>query len=207
MGDRVRLAGGLAGLVALAAGVMLLARPNVSVSEAKTPSAGVVDSAIPREEALRRFRSGLAPIDSLEGGEASLEALVEAFVLAVETKDTSTFRRLSLSLREFAWLYYETNPQSQPPYDLDPALFWFMLERNNRGGLIKLLEERGGKPVGYLRSRCEGSPSRQGENTVYGPCLIVRRGVRGDTVEERLFGPIIQRQGKWKFVSYSNKLD
>ena len=29
----------------------------------------------------------------------------------------------------------------------------------------------------------------------------------GDSVVQRIFGPIIERRGRWKFVSYANKLD
>jgi hypothetical protein len=28
----------------------------------------------------------------------------------------------------------------------------------------------------------------------------------GDTVDERLFGPIVERHGRFKFVSFANKL-
>jgi hypothetical protein len=194
--------------LAVTAAVIALGRKHVAISEAKSAPTGVVDSAISREEGLRRFRAGIAPVDSLEGGESSREALVRAFVKALETKDTTTLRRLSLALREFAYLYYETSPQSLPPYDLTPSLLWFMLERGSRGGLLKALEGRGGAPLHYVRTRCDGEPSREGENVVYGPCVIVRRGgERGDSLVERLFGQVIERRGRWKFISYANKLD
>ena len=197
----------MTGAVALGAILWMVARREVSVSEATVASAGVVDSAIPREEALRRFREGIPPIDSLEGGASSMAGLVQTFVRALEAKDTTTLRRLVLTRREFAWTYYETNPQSLPPYDLEPSLFWFLLEGGNRGGLVKLLESRGGFPLEYLRFRCGGEPSRQGRNVVHGPCAIVRRTGSGDSVVERIFGPIVERDGRWKFVTYASKLD
>ena len=203
----LRVFRGLAAIALAALAVALVARNPVSVSEAKLPPAGVVDSAVPREEALRRFRLEIPPVDSLTGGAASMDALVREFAGALETRDTATFRRLVLDLREFAWLYYDTNPQSLPPYDLSPSLFWFLLERGSRGGVIHLLEERGGQPLGYVRTRCEGRPSREGRNTVYGPCLIERRDARGAKLSERLFGQIVERGGRWKFVSFANKLD
>ena len=200
-----RLWGGGAGLIVLGAALMM--QRGIATSEATTLPKGVVDSAVPREEALRRFREGLIPTDSLEGGELSREALVRSFVTALEGKDTAEFRRLLLSPREFAFVYYETNPQSLPPYDLSPSLFWFMLEGGTRGGLTKALQSLGGTAMRYLRTRCDGEPSRQGENVVYGPCVVVRRTERGDSLVQRLFGPIIERRGRWKFVSYANKLD
>ena len=203
-----RIAGALVALLIVAVAALVLGQRNIAISEARSAPAGVVDSAIPRDEALRRFRDGLVPTDSLEGGESSREALVQSFVHALETRDTAEFRRLALSRREFAYLYYETNPQSLPPYELSPSLFWFMLEGGSRGGLIKALEGRGGAPLGYRRTRCEGGPVREGENRLYGPCYIVRmQGEGGDSLVERLFGPIIERRGRWKFVSYTSKLD
>lgn len=201
------MAGAAAGLAALAAAIVVLARNAPAASKATSPPAGVVDSAIPRDEALRRFRVGLVPTDSLEGGESSRDALVRSFMQALETRDTGAFRRLSLSQREFAYVYYETNPQSLPPYDLSPSLFWFMLEGGSRGGLSKALQTLGGNQLHYRSTRCSGAPSREGENSVYGPCVVVRRGERGDSLVERLFGPIIERGSRWKFVSYANKLD
>ena len=48
---------------------------------------------------------------------------------------------------------------------------------------------------------------REGENTVYGPCVVRWRGKAGDTVAVRLFGQIVERGGRFKFLSYANKLD
>ncbi len=173
------------------------------------PPAGgaVVDSAIPRDEALRRFRIGLDSIAELSEGAASRDELIDRFAAAVRTSDTAEFRRLTLTRQEFAWIYYPTTPQGLPPYDLAPGLMWFMLETRGRTGLAKLLQERGGQPLEVTRTECDPDPSREGENVIWGPCQIVRRQARGDEVSERLFGPIIERRGRFKFVNYGNKLD
>jgi hypothetical protein len=84
---------------------------------------------------------------------------------------------------------------------------WFMLEGNSSRGLERLLLKRSGGSLRYAGHRCEGGPSRQGTNVVWGPCLLLRRLESGDTVAERLFGQIVERNGKYKFVSYANKLD
>ena len=131
---------------------------------------------------------------------------MQRFVEALEVLDSVTLAGLSLTREEFAYLYYPTNPQSLPPYDLSPSLFWFLLEGNGHKGLRQALEERGGKPLRYVDHVCTGEPSHEGENTVFGPCLIRRVQAPGDTVSERLFGPIIERDGRYKFVSLANKL-
>jgi hypothetical protein len=176
-------------------------------TEPPKETASVVDTAVSRDEALREFREGLAPTDSLTGGAPSRTALVRTFVRAVEQNDTVALERLALTRQEFAWTYYPTNPQAAPPYDLSPSLYWFLLEGRSRKGLAHLLTERGGQPLHYAGVRCDTTVSREGENTVTGPCAVLRLQERGDTVAERLFGLIIERRGQWKFVSYVNKLD
>jgi hypothetical protein len=165
-----------------------------------------MDSAVPREVALARFQQASGRPTKLEGGAPNRDALVREFLRAVEARDTSALRRLVLSRGEFAWLYYPTSAQGLPPYSLSPELYWFMtVEQSNRGARA-LLTELGGRRVRYAGYRCEGDSTVEAENTLWGPCLIrsIQRG--GDTLSQRLFGPIVGRGGRYKFLSYSNKL-
>jgi hypothetical protein len=176
-------------------------------SATKAAPAGAVDSAIPREEALRRFREGLPSVDSLAGGATSQAGLVREFVRALERSDTATLGRLVMSRQEFAWVYYPDTPQGLPPYDLSPDLLWFLLENRGVIGLSHLVQERMGFPLGYSAYQCDPVPSVEGENRVWGPCGVTRRQPDGSLVTERLFGLILERRGRFKFVSYANKLD
>lgn len=175
----------------------------------RTPKANastVVDSVIPREEALRRFRAGLPEVESLTNGRPSRDQLVHDFVRALETRDTAALRAMELSKAEFAWLYYPTNPQGLPPYDLSPSLMWFMLQERSAQGMGHLLEERAGAPLHVAGYSCDSTASVEGANRVYGPCLLQRVQAPGDTSGERLFSLILERGGRFKFVSYANKL-
>lgn len=167
-----------------------------------------VDSIAPREVELARFREGLteSPGGMLAGDAESRDALVRRYVRALERADTAGLEALAITRDEFAFLYYPTNPEAHPPYDLAPGLMWFMLEQNSRKGLLHALEERGGRPLGYVGYRCDATPSQQGANTVWGPCVLRRRQPGGDVIEERLFALILERDGRFKFVSYANKL-
>ncbi len=177
-------------------------------AEAK-PAAGsrVVDSIVPRDTAIARFQRAAPRVESFAGGAETRDALVGSFVTALERRDTATLRSLVLTPSEFGWLYYPTNPEGLPPYSLTPQLMWFMLEGNSSRGFSRLLLKRSGRPLGYASYRCEGDPSRQGTNVVWGPCLVLRRLESGDMVAERLFGLIVERDGRHKFVSYANRLD
>jgi hypothetical protein len=168
-------------------------------------AAGVVDSAIPIEEALRRFREGRVEPAGLRGGARSREALVTEFVRALERRDTAALRRMALDAEEFAWLYYPSSPLSRPPYELPPDLMWFQLGGQSEKGASLLLSERAGSPLGHAGHSC-GSERVEGENHIFGHCVL-RRVLAGDTVSERLFGLIVERGGVYKFASYANKLD
>lgn len=182
-------------------------KPIAEGGTVKAPHRPVrVDSAVPREIALGHFQHASARTTALEGGAASRDALVRAFVRAVEARDTSALRRMLLSRAEFAYLYYPTSSQGLPPYSLSPDLYWFMtVEQSNRGARA-LLNELGGRRLPFAGYRCEGDATTEGENTLWGPCLIRTIQRRGDTLSQRLFGPIVARGGRYKFLSYSNKL-
>ena len=165
----------------------------------------VVDSALPREEEMRRFTRGLTEPTALAGGAPSADALVARFVRALETRDTAALRDLRIDRAEFAYLYYPTAKLATPPYDLPPGLMWFQLEGNSGRGLLHALEERGGRPLSVVGHRCDRA-EREGENRVHGGCVVRRVQAPGDTVHEPLFGGIVERGGVFKFVSYANKL-
>lgn len=183
------------------------ATPDAGGDARSASYAGVVDSVVPRDEALRRFRTGLGEPARLDGAAAtSRGALVGAFVRAVEAGDTAGARALTLSRAEFGWLYYPTTPQGLPPYELSPSLLWFLTQGGTDKGLRRLMDERGGRPLGFAGYRCDPRSSREGENTVWGPCVVRRVQAPGDTVEVRIFGLILERAGRFKFVSLANKL-
>ena len=165
----------------------------------------VIDSARPREESLRRFRDGLASVDSLAPVATSREDLVQRFIRAVETRDSATLGALILSRAEFAWLFYPTTPQGLPPYDLAPDLMWDLLSRQSDRGIAHVLRRHGGRPFELVGHTCEAA-SVEGANRIWGPCLV-RRRVAGTEVITRLTGPVIERDGRFKFVSYTNDED
>jgi len=173
---------------------------------AESGGATVVDSAVPIEVALERFRRDVPRPAGLTGGVGSREELVRRFIAALEASDTAALRRMVLQKDEFAWLYYPTTVFSRPPYELPPALLWFQMGGQSEKGASLLLSERAGATLGYLGHDC-ASERQEGENTIYGHCVVRRVTAPGDTVRDRLFGLIVERDGVYKFVSYANKLD
>jgi hypothetical protein len=199
------LCAGLTAILASCSGVE--AKPvRGGGAEAKPATVGVIDSILPRDVTIARFRQNLPQVAEFSGGAPSREALVRRFVTALERRDTMALNHLLLTPSEFGWLYYPTNPEGLPPYNLRPDLLWFLIQGQNAKGYSRLLQRVAGRPMHLIGHRCEGQPSHQGKNTVWGPCLVLRRTEQGDTAAERFFGLIVERDGTFKFVSYANKL-
>ena len=177
-------------------------------ARADPASAGrVVDSALPRGEALRRFRERLTPVESLTGGTKSGDELVAAYLAALAAVDSAALVRLGVTQAEFAWLYYPTTPMGRPPYDLEPGLMWFFQAQRSERGLSKALQLYGGRPMSLVDYDCGVEASHEGENMVYGPCTVRWRAAGEDTVAVRLFNQILERDGRFKILNYGNRLD
>jgi hypothetical protein len=163
-----------------------------------------MDSILPPEAEERRFREGLADPGALAGGTRSREALVRAFVRAVEGADTAAVRRMILSRAEFAYLYYPSTEFTHAPKRMSPALLWFLTMQESEKGIGRLFARRGGRPLDYVSSRCAPEPRVEGENRLWDRCTVTLRR-DGETKTERLFGTILERDGRFKFISYQNE--
>ncbi len=167
----------------------------------------VIDSILPVEEELRRFRASV-PGDSavaLVGGSRSREALVRRFVRALAANDSADLQAMAVRSREFADLYSPESPYTHEPYRQSPALAWSLIQNPSSSGLTRLVRRLGGKPLGYVSHRCEPTVGREGRNTRYKGCLVRITDGAGDTATKRYFGSIIERDGRYKFLSYTNQ--
>jgi hypothetical protein len=199
----------IAGLAVLLAAVTLgsgCGEREVRAESGRAAVVDVVDSSTPIDVALERFRRDLHRPTELSGGAKSREALVRQFVAALETSDTAALRQMLLQRDEFAWLYYPSTAFTKSPYELPPDLLWFQTQGQSDKGASLLLFDRAGAPLGYLGHDCDLQRD-EGENTIHGHCVVRRGTEAGDTVQDRLFGLIVERGGVYKFVSYANKLD
>jgi len=179
-------------------------RMPAAVAPAAPVPGTYVDSILPPEEEMRRFREGLAEPSALSGGEPSRNALVRAFVRAVERSDTAAVRRMIVSRAEFAWLYYPSTGFTHAPRQMSPALLWFLMTQDSEKGIGRLLDRRGGSRLGYVSTHCGPAPRVEGRNRLWDHCRVTLRKER-ETKTERLFGTIIERDGRFKFLSYKNE--
>ncbi len=191
--------------------ILLAAALACSAGEAREAASppvtysGVVDSILPLEEALRRFRADLLETTALEGGAASRDELVRRFVRAVETRDTTALRQMVLSRAEYAWLYYPTSAFSREPYYQMPQLNWFLNVASSEKGITRVVTRHGGRTLGFAGYQCPDSARTDGGLSFWDGCLVTFEH-EGDSRRMRLFGSIIERGGRYKFYSYANDL-
>ncbi len=190
---------------------LLLAAAWVVAAGAE-PSAPRRDSAVagdvllPMSEMIRRFQEPLPRVDALgEGAAPSRDALVDAFVAAVRDSSAARLRSLRLDAAEFAWLYFPESRYTAQPYELPPETLWMLVDQNGRKGETRLLRYFGGNRLDVSGYTCEAEPRHEGPNAFWEQCTVTLRGGGGPR-EMRLFGSIMERSGRFKFVSMTNDL-
>jgi len=158
-------------------------------------------------QSLAAFRDDLgnAMVSLDAGAAATRDELVDRYVHALETADTAAFGAMSITTAEFAWLYYPFTHYIRPPYELDPDVVWLLISENARKGMGRALREHGGRALGFTGYRCGSVPERIGPNLLWNGCLLDVT-IDGRVVTLRLFASIIERDGRFKFMSYANDL-
>jgi hypothetical protein len=167
----------------------------------------IVDSARSVDEELARFRAtiGGEPVTELAHASRSRDALVRRLVRAVSSQDTAGMRDMILTAREFADLVYPSSPFTRPPYAQAPGFVWAQIVQPSASGFRRLMRRRGGVAFTYIGHTCKAPPEKQAENTIWTGCTVRVRGPEADTTTQRWFGSIIERGGRFKFVSYTNQ--
>ena len=169
-----------------------------------TTNAATVDSVLPMPVMLERFRAGLVQPQRMTSGAATRDELVERIVTALERSDTMAFEPLAMGVEEFAWLYYPTAPTAQPPYELPPGVAWLQIQQRNRDGVLRALREFGGMDLSFGGYRCAAEPTSEGENRMWNDCVVTLARAGEPARELRLFGTILERDGRFAVVSFTN---
>lgn len=189
--------------------VAVLAACTDAEPEAKpapAPQQNVVDSIFPVEEEIRRFKAAMPAgpeRTQLMQAAKARDELVQAFVRALEQHDTAVIRGLVLDQAEFIDLYYPASTYSKPPYKQSPALLWFLMRQESEKGISRLVQRYGGRPTGFSRYHCNPEPKVEGDVKLWEGCQVTWRLQPSPL---RAFGAIIERNGRFKFLSYANDL-
>ena len=167
----------------------------------------VIDSARPIPEEIRRFaaRIGGNPVSVFAHASASREALIRRVVRDVSRADSTDLSAAAITPREFIDLVYPSTPYTHPPYEQPPDLVWMQIANPSAAGYRRLLGRRGGQGFTYVNHTCGAKPERQGPNTLHLDCVITVRDPNHQEMKQRWFGSIIERNGRFKILSYRNQ--
>jgi hypothetical protein len=178
-------------------------RPAPSADTARAyPPGYVVDSIHSPEESLRRFRAGTDSVSSL-AGQPSLRELLAEFTRAATARDTAALRAIALDRREFGWLVYPESRLSRAPYRQPPDVAWLMLQNASDGGMRKLIARI--PTMSLLATHCPDSVQVEGRMRTVSGCTV--RVQTPDNVRDmRLFGRVVELNGRWKIVGYDGDL-
>ena len=180
-----------------------LAAPSTTIEGTNTGGNAIRRFESP-QEALGAFRAGLVAPDTLRGGSPTRDALIARFVRAIERADTAEIRAMVLDRAEFAYLYYPTSPYAKPPTVQEAPLAWFLLVESSQVGITRVFNRMAGRMGRYAGHRCDPEPWLEGSNRFWRACVIELRTAGSALESKRLFGSIIERDGRFKFFSYAN---
>ncbi len=166
--------------------------------------ARVIDSILPLEEEIRRFAALSPPQSSLSHGAHSREELVFQWAAAVAARDSASLARLHITPGEFIGIYYPNSVYTSPPYRQSPSLVWFRMVNSSSRGSTRVMRRHGGQSFSLRGLRCEEAPMSLGPIRVWSPCLVQREG-DSPVREQRLFGPILEHEGRFKFLTYDSE--
>jgi len=167
----------------------------------------IIDSILPIEEELRRFRATLAQSPrALSGGASDRGTLASRFIAALARDDSTALAAMRLSRAEFAYLVYPESPYTRAPFRSGPGLVWRQIAAASDKGLIRLRRRLGGRPLELRGLTCDRAVEVEGRNRLWAGCRVRIAAGSRPPLDARLFGTIIARDGRFKFVSYANEM-
>jgi hypothetical protein len=105
---------------------------------------------------------------------------------------------------ELAYLVYPELPVSRAPYRQPPEIAWLLMQASTGGAISKLVNKAADR-FELLGYRCAVAPEIEGAVTVTRGC-VVRVREDGTERELRLFGRIVERGGRWRFLGLDGDL-
>lgn len=165
-----------------------------------------IDSILPIEEELRRFRATVDEEPVALGGEwRSRDALVAHFIDRLQAADSAAFPHMLITRAEFAYLYYPHTKFVARPYELSPALVWFNMANGTSKGMTRALR-LAGRELRFDSYSCDADPELAGDARVWTGCRVSIQPDGEERMQTTLFGHILERDGRFKFLSYANAL-
>ncbi len=201
----LRLAGSIA--LVLLLGALAPAAPAAAQGYAVNPALqnapGYRPLADPESASVRLGRRLEAPLVSmrLSDGATSLQHLGRMLVHAIHHTSPDSLRRLCLTRDEFTDILWREFPESRPATGLTAVDGWFLLDARLRGGVSKILNERGGQHLEFLRWERTGVTRDYKNFRLHNGMVLVVRDERGREQPLVYIRAVAERRGVFKIQS------
>ncbi|MGH9463124.1 MAG: hypothetical protein ACRD1X_18085 [Vicinamibacteria bacterium] len=140
---------------------------------------------------------------SLENTFDSPEAVSRAVLSALEASDYEALRSYALNEEEFRRVVWPELPASRPGRNVPLSYAWGDLDQKSTNRLRGLVASRGGQPYELSQVGFEGETTRYETFKVHRDSILVIQSERGGVATLKLFGSMIERDGRYKLFSYN----
>jgi hypothetical protein len=137
----------------------------------------------------------------LANAASSPEELARGFLRALAVADVSTLKALRLTKAEFCDHVFPELPSSKVP-NLSCDFAWDQATLRSDGGLYDLLSSYGGKRYELVSLRFAGGTEPYKTYRVIKDARLVVRDEKGEEKEVKLFGSMLEMDGRYKLFSF-----
>jgi hypothetical protein len=129
-------------------------------------------------------------------------ALADAVLDGFARRDETTLRGLALSAAEFREHVWPELPAARPERNLPPDYVWGDLQQKSDASLRSLLAQHGGRRLTLESVSFAGETTGHQTYTVARKATLRVRDGQGTSSTIRLFGSVLQKDGRAKVFSY-----
>lgn len=190
-------------LVALFPDVPGVAAQGYAVNPALQAAPGYKPLVDPDSMSVRLGRRPDAPVVGMRFrfGATSMEHLGRMLTHAIHHTSVDSLRRLCITREEFNEIMWREFPQSRPVTGLHADDAWFMLDGRLREGVSKLLSERGGQDLTFVRWDRADTVAIYRNFRLHNGLSLVVRDESGKEVALAHVRAVAERKGQFKLQS------
>lgn len=146
--------------------------------------------------------SGCAKRTVLANTFDSEHALADRVLGALAARDIAALQALPLSEREFRQAVWPELPSGRAEMGVPVEFAWRTLAQNSSGHLAQIFAAHGGRRYRLIGVRFDGEATRYDTFTVRRKARLIVHDERGSERHLRLFGVVLQQNGRFKLFSY-----
>lgn len=139
---------------------------------------------------------------ALSGTFESADALAQAVLQGLATRDVPRLRALALSEAEFRDHVWDELPTSRPERNVPFDYAWGQMKQRSDGSLQDTIGRYAGRPLKLVRARFTGETTQYQTFLVMRDSEIVAMDEAGRELALRLYGSAMVKGGRYKLFSY-----